>query len=99
MDNQVIGSALEAVGMVIAATITGVGLFVSAKRISSREKLKQDLELALNDLLAFNAMEAELLTITSMSKTAFRELMRQKNVELSGKHTPSLVRRKIRQLE
>jgi len=98
MDSQILSSTIEAGGMVLAAITTGVSLVWSAKRITKREKLQNDLELALKDILAFNEIELALLDETDLSKTAFRETMRQKGIELSGMHTPSLVRRKLRQI-
>jgi hypothetical protein len=99
MNIELLGSILESGGVVLASLITGLCLFLSAKRITSRDKLTKDLKVAFNDILVFNAIEAELLQRSGMSKAALREFMREQSMELSGKHSPSVIRRKLKQLD
>jgi hypothetical protein len=72
-----------------------VFIFLSAKKVASREALQGKLMAALNDLLTYNAFEQELLKRNGEFKNKFRQAMRENGYELSGKHTPSKIKREL----
>lgn len=101
MTNEFLSTLTNSTAVVIAALITVLGMLLTASRARIHAKLKLDLEMAYKDLEALYMIEKYHVTSTEpLSKVAARKFVEtNENMTLSGKHTPSQVKRRLALLE
>ena len=101
MTNEFLSTLTNSTAVVIAALITVLGMLLTASRARIHAKLKLNLEMAYKDLEALYMIEKYHVTSTEpLSKVAARKFVEtNENMTLSGKHTPSQVKRRLALLE
>ena len=105
MSEVLLVALIEALGMVLAAIITGLSVVFGAIKLAKNKKLRTDLVQAYKDIQAFCVIEQFHIEINTSSngvsnKVHVRKLVEtEKGLLLSGKNTPAQVKRKISALE
>jgi hypothetical protein len=104
IDNQLLGSIIEASGMVIAAIITIVGLLITSKVVLSRKALKRNLFEALQDLKVLQKVEQihyemEISRTGTSNQRKVRDIVASETgYRTSGNNSPAQVDRKLERL-
>lgn len=105
MTDVLLASTIEAIGVVIAATITFLGMLFASRRITSRTKLKNDLKQAYDDIIVLYAIEEAHVSSARdnfgvSNKVKVRKTVEQnKGITLSNVNVPSQLRKKLAYLK
>ena len=105
MNEPLLIAIISASSVILAATITCVGVIIGASKIADKKKLQQNLMRAYKDIQTLYLIEQyhtqmNLIEHEKCNKTHVRKLVTEhENVVLSGRNTLSQVRRKIDALE
>jgi hypothetical protein len=104
IDNQVLGSSIEAAGMIIASLITIIGLLFTSKVVLSRKALRRNLAEAYNDLRVLQEVEIvhyqmEITRTGTSNQRKVRDIVaNEKGIRTSGNNSPAQVERKLERL-
>jgi hypothetical protein len=104
IDNGVLGSSIEAAGMIIAAIITIIGLLITSNVVLSRKALRRNLLEALQDLKVLQEVEKvhyqmEITRSGTSNQRKVRDIVaNETGLRTSGNNSPAQVDRKIERL-
>lgn len=104
MDNQVIASSIEAGGMILAALITVVGLFIASSIVVARKTLRIRLAEAYHDIRVMQEIEKvhvemEVGRTGISNQRKIRDIVsREVGLRVSGNNSPAQVERKLERL-
>ena len=101
MSNEVLAAIIEASGIILAALFTAVSVIFAAGRVTSRQKLKQELITSMRDILTLYAIEeAQIRLHATSNKVAIRKHVEETTgYILSNENTPAKLKRKLLKLE
>lgn len=104
MTPEILASTIEAVGMIVAALITILGLSIASRMVLSRRQLRIKLAEAYSDLIVLQAIETvhvdmEIGRKLPSNKRKVRDIVaEEKGMRVSGNNSPAQVTRKLAQL-
>lgn len=96
---------ISALGNVLATTIPSLATFFIGRLVMNRAKLKEDYSRALLDILFLlniedlHCRDHKEVQRKSMRQTIRNSVVQEKNLDWSGKNTPSLIKRKLEKLK
>lgn len=105
IDQQVYIELIKAGGSVLATTVPSIVSFYLGRKLINKIKLKEDLKLAMSDILFLLAVEElHCRAHKELNGQSKRLIMRksvklEKQLEWSGKFSPSLITKKLEKLQ